>query len=60
MKKMAAGRGVGSLTDPKAVGELLNKLAETRPPRRDRRGYGAAVQVAAAVKRWAEREGERH
>jgi hypothetical protein len=42
MKKMAAGRGVGaqadstgspqagSLTDPKAVGELLNKLAETK------------------------------
>ena len=44
MKEMAAGRGVatpagagaeaqaqaGSLTDPKAVGELLNKLAETK------------------------------
>jgi hypothetical protein len=44
MKTMAAGRGVamplgadstgspqaGSLTDPKAVGELLNKLAETK------------------------------
>jgi hypothetical protein len=44
MKAMAAGRGVatpagagaeaqaqaGSLTDPKAVGELLNKLAETK------------------------------